>query len=323
MHTVSLVVPVYQGAKTLAALAAEIVPLTREGLTPKGHSFRVTELVLVHDAGLDDSPAVMRTLAKEHAFVSLLFLSRNFGQHAATLAGMAATSGDWVVTLDEDGQYNPAEVPAMLDVALEGARTHVIYGVPKNPPPHGFFRNAASGLAKRVFTVLLGKDATSRFSSFRLIWGEVARSLAAYCGTGVYLDVALSWVAGPGAACPILTRDEGGRRSGYTVRALFAHFWRMVLTSGTRPLKLIAGLGFLAVLFAVAFATWAIWEKLRGDVPVQGWTSLIIVVSFFSGCLLVSLGVIAEYLGLTVNVALGRPLFLVVSRATHEVGRLP
>ncbi len=321
VHTLSVVVPVYQGERTLRPLLAEIAPLASGGTTPAGHAYRVTEVVLVHDGGPDGSPVVMRALAAEHAFVRALFLSRNYGQHPATLAGMASTSGEWAVTLDEDGQYDPAEIPAMLDVALaEGS--HLVYGVPRNPPPHGLLRNAASRLAKAAFGALLGSGA-ARFSSFRLVWGEVARSLAAYSGTGVYLDVALSWVVGAGTTCPITARGEGGRRSGYTLRKLLAHFWRMVLTSGTRPLQFIAWLGVVSVLFAALLAGWAVWQKLTNQVPVQGWTSLVIVVSFFSGCILLSLGILAEYLGLTVSAALGRPLYLVVSRAAREASRKP
>src|SRR5947207_15436251 len=106
-HEVSLVVPVYQGEKTLRALVEEIAPLTSPQTTAQGRRFRVAELLLVHDGGVDDSASVMKQLAADHAFVRPLWLSRNFGQHPATLAGMASTVSTWVATLDEDGQQNP------------------------------------------------------------------------------------------------------------------------------------------------------------------------------------------------------------------------
>src|SRR5262249_59898038 len=90
VHEVSLVVPVYQGEKTLGALADEIAPLVSPQPTPEGRSFRVAELLLVHDGALDDSARVMTELAARHPFVRVLWLSRNFGQHPATLAGMAS-----------------------------------------------------------------------------------------------------------------------------------------------------------------------------------------------------------------------------------------
>src|SRR3954468_14404912 len=113
----SVVVPVYKGEKPLEALTAEIVPLTKPQTSPAGRPFVVTELVFVWDGAVDGSAGVIRSLAERHKFVQPIWLSRNYGQHAATLAGMAATSGDWVATLDEDGQHNPADLGRMLDAA--------------------------------------------------------------------------------------------------------------------------------------------------------------------------------------------------------------
>jgi glycosyltransferase involved in cell wall biosynthesis len=114
----SIVVPVFQGERTLEPLLAEIEPLTKPGETPRGRRFQVAEVVLVHDGAIDDSQAVMLALASHFPFVTLVWLSRNFGQHPATLAGMSVASADWVATLDEDGQQDPAELGPMLDRAL-------------------------------------------------------------------------------------------------------------------------------------------------------------------------------------------------------------
>src|SRR3954469_15268762 len=89
LHEVSLVVPVYQGERTLEALVDEVVALTTPQTTPGGRRFRVSEVLLVHDGAVDGSAQVMKTLAARHPFVRLIWLSRNFGQHPATLAGMA------------------------------------------------------------------------------------------------------------------------------------------------------------------------------------------------------------------------------------------
>src|SRR5688572_22784522 len=135
MISLSLVVPVYQGERTLELLVKEVEPLTTPATTPAGHAFQVQELVLVHDGAIDRSDRVMEELAARYPFVRLVWLSRNFGQHAATLAGMASSSGDWVVTLDEDGQQAPAEVGALLDRALAD-QVQLVYGQPVNPAPH-------------------------------------------------------------------------------------------------------------------------------------------------------------------------------------------
>jgi undecaprenyl-phosphate 4-deoxy-4-formamido-L-arabinose transferase len=316
LHRVSLVIPVYRGEKTLPTLIAEIVPLTAEGVTPGGARYVVQEVVLVHDCGPDRSDRTLEALGAQHAFVRPVWLSRNYGQHAATLAGMASATCDWVVTIDEDGQQNPADIAGMLDCALAGS-LQLIYAQPLNPPPHGWLRNALSYSAKTITGWLLSNKKIGRFSSFRLVDGEIARTLAAYCGSGVYLDVALFWITTRIGHCPVRLREELDRPSGYSYLRLLAHFWRLILTAGTRPLRLITLLGFGSVELAIALAAYALYQKLAGEVPVQGWASLVIVVAFFSGCILTAMGVIAEYLAVTMSILMGKPLYVVASKPTR------
>jgi glycosyltransferase involved in cell wall biosynthesis len=317
VHEVSVVVPIYQGARTIEALIAEIEPLTSPRKTPAGRNFRVSEVLLVHDGAVDDSAAIMTGLAARAPYVRLVWLSRNFGQHPATLAGMASTVSDWVATLDEDGQQDPADIGKLLDEAL-GHGAQLVYAQPTNEPPHGWFRNQFSALAKWVFVRMLGNRMLGAFNSFRLMEGEIARGVAAYCGANVYLDVALSWVVARARHCPVALRRERGRPSGYSPRRLVGHFWQLVLTSGTRPLRWIGFLGLLSIVFALGISGVVLWGRLHHQIPVQGWTSMVVVVCFFAGLILVSLGIIAEYLGVAVSMAMGKPPYLIASRPPGE-----
>ncbi len=314
---VSVVIPVYRGELTLAGLLSELEPLTVEQVTPAGHRAVVCEVLLVHDCGPDRSDEVIERLAARFDWVRPVWLSRNFGQHAATLAGMAGSVGDWVVTLDEDGQHDPRDIAAMLDAALS-ERVQLVYARPRNSPPHGWLRNATSRLAKTLANSMIGVGTTGHFSSYRLVAGEVARSLAAYCGCGVYLDVALRWIVARVGFCPVSLRPEQGRPSGYSLGRLLSHFSFLVMTAGARPLRFISLLGVVAMGLALVIALWAMYAKLRGQVPVQGWTSLVIVVTFFSGCILLALGVIAEYLALNLSITMGKPLYLVTTTPTRH-----
>ena len=322
VQTISIVVPVYQGELTLEPLLAEIELLSTAQSTPSGVQFRVSEVILVHDGAIDCSDAVMSSLAARLPFVTPVWLSRNYGQHAATLAGMSSTNGDWVVSLDEDGQQDPADIVRLLEVAVE-KDVQLVYAQPTNQPPHGWVRNFFSAMAKWIFKNFLGHAHIGEFNSFRLIQGEIARGLAAYCGRGVYLDVALSWVVARAALCPVTLRTERGRPSGYSYRTLANHFWTMVLTSGTGPLRLVAFIGVASVFLAVAVSAYTLWGKLTGRVEVPGWASLLIVVSLFSGLILFSLGVFAEYLGIAITMALGKPLYLITSRPNRSAPRRP
>lgn len=311
-HQISVVIPVYQGERHLPAVVEELAGLVDGFVTPAGHHAQVSEVLLVHDVGPDDSPRVMRELAQRFPFVRTLWLSRNFGQHAATLAGMSSSGGDWVVTIDEDGQQDPAEFGVLLDTAL-AEQASVVYGRPANQPPHGFVRNSASRGAKWMIAHLAGAREVTLYNSYRLVLGEIARSVAAYAGSGVYLDVALGWVAGPVATAPVTLRDEGERRSGYRLRTLVSHFWRMVLTSGTRGLRVVSLLGAAFALVGVLFAAAVVIGRLFGNHVEPGWSSIITVVLISSGAILFSLGTLAEYLGVAVNMAMGRPTYLLTS----------
>lgn len=322
-HTVSVVIPVYQGEITLKPLIEEIRALTIAHLTPDRHSFVVSEVILVYDNGPDQSPRVMRELADANQFVRCVWLSRNFGQHAATLAGMASAGSDWIVTLDEDGQHNPEDIAVLLDTAMREQAT-LVYADPTNPAPHGALRNGASRSAKWLLAKLAGVSQAVDFQSFRLVLGNVGRSVAAYSGSGVYLDIALSWVAGKIVTAPIELRDEGDRRSGYSPRRLFGHFLRMVLSSGTRVLRLVSFLGLVFAVFGILLAIVVFIERLAGGIAIEGWASTIVILLLSAGAILFSLGIIAEYIGINVNMAMGKPPYLVVSDPDDgPLGRKP
>ena len=305
-----MVIPVYQGEKTLESVVSEVLARSAPSVSDGGHAWRVIEVILVHDHGPDDSAAVMRALAQGNPAVRPIWLSRNFGQHAATLAGISSSSGEWVVTMDEDGQHDPGDIGALLDAAMAG-RSALVYASPSNPPPHSGFRNAASRAAKLLVNKFNGGADARLFHSYRLVLGDVGRSVAAYAGAGVYLDIALSWVVGTPVTASVPMRDEGDRTSGYSLRTLVSHFWRMVLTGGTRALRLVSLVGLFFAIGGLTLAAVLVVNKLTGANVIAGWTSLAVVLLVCTGVMLLSLGVIAEYLGVAVNMAMGRPPYLI------------
>jgi glycosyltransferase involved in cell wall biosynthesis len=272
VYRLSIVIPVYRGETTLPTIVAEIAALAVERVTPGGRRAIVTEVLLAHDCGPDRSDKTLEALALQYDFVKPVWLTRNYGQHAATMAGMASATGEWVVTLDEDGQQDPVDILLMLDAAIDNA-LQLVYAQPVNPPPHGWLRNLASRTAKGISTRMLGNKSIGKFNSFRLIDGELARTLAAYCGNGVYLDVGLFWITARIGHCPVRLRNELDRPSGYSYFKLLGHFWSLILTTGTRPLRLITVVGFFSIMLAVCIAAFALYEKIVGDVPIQGWAS--------------------------------------------------
>jgi undecaprenyl-phosphate 4-deoxy-4-formamido-L-arabinose transferase len=220
--------------------------------------------------------------------------------------------------MDEDGQHDPADIGNLLDVALR-ERAALVYAKPLNLAPHSAFRRTTSRLSKRFINLLSGGADASVFHSYRLVLGEYGRSVAAYAGPGIYLDVALGWVAGHPAVAPVTLRHEGERISGYNARTLLSHFWRMVVTSGTRGLRMVSALGAAFAFGGVVLATVLAVAKLSGYGVLQGWTSLMVALLLCTGVVLFFLGVIAEYVGVAVNMAMGKPLYLIIS----DPGRSP
>ncbi len=312
VDSVSVVIPVYSGAVTLPGVVKELEEFRSTQETPDGREFRVDEVLLVWDRGIRGSEEVVRELAARDEWIRPVWLSRNFGQHPATLAGMTSSGGDWIVTMDEDGQHDPAYIGDLLDTAYRD-RTQLVYASPTNRPPHGVVRNAASWLTKWFFVhVLVSSHGPRAFHSYRLILGEVGRSVAAYAGAGVFLDVALSWVVASPSTCPVAMREEGRPAGAYTFHRLFSHFWRLVISSGTRPLRFVSTMGILFAFLGFVMATYSAVQKAVGDVDVQGWTSVFVAVLVIGGAILFALGIIAEYIAAAASMAMGKPVYVIV-----------
>lgn len=309
-HSLSIVIPVYRGSATLETVVAELSFMRDVQISAGGARYQLQEVILVDDRGPDNSADAIRRLAEQFDWVVPVWLTRNFGQHAATLAGMASTRADWIVTIDEDGQHDPRTIGALLDSALDQS-SQVVYGVSASAPPHGFLRNFFSRVTKKFVSAVLTGGEVKNFSSFRLVVGGLGRSLAAYTTSNVYLDVALSWVAQDVSYCKVNTRQELRATSGYSQRALMSHFFRLVLSAGTRPLRLAALLGVVASVAGVIFALAIAVLRVASGFAVTGWASLFSLVLVVGGLILLILGILAEYLGVVVRTSLGRPIYVI------------
>ena len=316
MHQISIVVPVYRGSESIGALVAEIEPLLSPTRTSRGNQFSVVEVVLVDDCGPDNSRLEIARLAEKFSFVKPVWLSRNYGQHAATLAGMSSTTGHWILTIDEDGQHNPTLIGELLDQALSD-KAQLCYARASNKPPHGFVRNTLSRLAKRFAAAFIGSRQPLNFSSFRLVLGDIGRSVAAYAGEAVYLDVALGWITERTSIVYVEFRKEMREVSGYTLKTLLGHSWKLLLSSGTRPLRLVSGLGVSTAIIGGALAVYVTIRRIFYDIEIAGWASVLVIMLVVGGVTLLSLGVIAEYLGLVVRTAFGKPTYVAV-RNPHK-----
>lgn len=312
LNLISVVVPVYAGASTLDALVGELVELGETGSSPDGRRFAIREILLVDDNGRDGSAAVIRRLEGQHEMVRGVWLSRNYGQHAATLAGISQSTQEWVVTLDEDGQHDPRYLGALLDGAVTH-RTQIAYGDPHAGRRRPGLRGMSSRGAKMLLAKVFGNPEAPKYQSFRLIEGEVARAVATSVGPGAFLDVALGWFARPSVSIPIVIRDDDGRPSTYSMRRLLRHFSWLLLTNGVQGLRIVSMLGVLSAGLGILAALWIVVFGLTTGWYPEGWASTYVTYLLGNGAVLLAIGIVAEYIGATTSRSLGRRAFHIVS----------
>lgn len=317
MQSVSVVVPVYSGEAYLERLVLAAAALREEWQSQRA-PVRLEELILVDDAAIDGSADVIDRLAAQHSWVTGLHLSRNFGQHPATIAGILHSAGDWVVTLDEDLQHPPSSIPSLLCTAVAD-RSDLVYGRPQKAVHKNFFRDFSSRASKVIVEFLSGNPAIMKANSFRLVRGTIARGAASVCGHDTYLDIALSWYTQRITTLDLELKDERfirTGRSGYSFKSLISHGRRLIFSSQLKPLRLAMLMGVLAVMASLASGVWVLLKKLLNpaSIDIQGWASLFISVSFFGGVTIFLLGVMIEYLSVLVMRAHGKPLFFTIDR---------
>jgi glycosyltransferase involved in cell wall biosynthesis len=320
--TVSVVVPVYSGADYLTALIAEIERV-RTGWSDSGAPLRLVEAILVDDAAVDSSPEIAGRLACEKEWVTVVHLARNFGQHPATIAGILHTSGDWIITLDEDLQHPPARIEDMLRIAVRDGHD-IVYANPHSSVHQSHMRDFGSRLYKRLMQSVTGNSQIASFNSFRLVRGSIARAASSICGHDTYFDVSLSWFTQRVTALPMDLKDQRYIRtksSGYNFSRLVSHARRMMMSSGARVMRSASLLGLLFVGISIVGGLGLVLHHLYDpkSVMVRGWSSLIVAVVFCSGFIIFLLGIVLEYLALLVLHAHGKPIFFVVDRRSDAI----
>lgn len=314
---ISVVVPVYSGEDFLRSLWDEVVRLRAE-LAESGSPLALSEVIFVNDEARDRSAEVLDEIAAEDNSVTVVTMSRNFGQHGATIAGFLHTTGDWVVSMDEDLQHPPHLIPELIEVAVREGRD-LVYGYPKNLA-HSAFRDWASRSAKRWIARLSGMKQLNLASSFRVARGPIARAAASTASHQTYLDTALAWFTNRATRVLIDTEDrrvtEGGE-SGYSVKRLFGHARRALTAGDMRILRLVGGVGLVGVGAAAVLGIRLLVLYLTGnlDRDAIGWPSTFAALLFFGGIIATQVMVLTEYAISSALHLRGKPAYFAVDRS--------
>lgn len=317
--SISIVVPVFRGEAYLQELTERVTSLRRSACEANA-PYEVAQLIFVDDSAPDGSGTLIDAIASENPWVTALHLSRNYGQHAATVAGILHSSSEWVITMDEDLQHPPERIPYMLHEAV-GKGADVVYAKAISDVHAGVARDIASRSFKLVMQGVTGNPNVSNFNSFRLIRGNIARAVASVCSHDTYFDVSLSWFTKRVETLKMELKDLRHiekKESGYTLRSLLSHARRLLFSSQIRLLYFATLLGAVVVALStiaglsVLFLNF-FWPEL---IEVRGWTSLVVLMSFFGGVSTFMLGIALHYISTLVLKAHGKPTFFLVDRSS-------
>jgi glycosyltransferase involved in cell wall biosynthesis len=284
---VSIVVPVYRSETILPHLVTKI----REVFATMPWKY---ELILVNDASPDGSWNVIRTLASTNAFVHGASLTRNVGQHNATMAGLHEAKGEVVIIMDDDLQHPPEALSALIDAIHRGF--DVCYTRYANRQ-HSVWKKIGSWFNDRIATVLLKKPPGLYLSSFKALHRRIAEQVVQYDGPYAYIDGLILDIT---RHIEVITIEHQARFDGegnYNLRRSVSLWLKMATSFSIFPLRMATMLGMLLTGLSIAGALAVVIRKLMHPELATGWASLIVTILLVGGIQTFCLGMFGEYLG--------------------------
>jgi undecaprenyl-phosphate 4-deoxy-4-formamido-L-arabinose transferase len=307
-ESLSVVVPVYNSEQTLRNLAERLLRL----LAQEAGRY---EIILVNDGSRDASWEVIKEIASNDPSVRGINMMRNYGQHNALLCGIRAARFEVIVTLDDDLQNPPEEIPKLLKKLAEGY--DVVYGTPEKEQ-HGLLRDLASQITKLALQSAMGASIARKVSAFRAFRTQVRDAFMTYHGPFVSIDVLLTWASTRFDAVSVRHDARKAGESNYTFGKLVRHALNMMTGFSTMPLQLASIIGFASTLFGVGVLAYVVGRYLIQGVAVPGFAFLASIIAIFSGAQLFALGIMGEYMARMHFRMMERPTYTVRSTTFKE-----
>ena len=297
-----MVVPCYRSRETLPTLVAGL----HEHLPKVAEDY---EIILVVDGSPDDTYAQARILEVDRPDkVRALLLRRNYGQHNALMAGLSRARFEITVTMDDDLQHRPDQVAALV-APLENPVVDLVYGYAVEEE-HGIARSVASRGLKAALA-LAGVPNARDVSAFRAFRTDLREGFAHIADPFVSLDVVLSWTTTAVVSVGVRMDERAVGRSNYSFTSLARHAWNMITGYGTLPLRLVVWLGFACSLLGMLGLVLILVAHFAGVIKVAGFTTLVALLTAFSGAMMLSIGILGEYIGRLHFRSMQRPAYLV------------
>lgn len=284
----SVVVPVYRSERSLSVLCKEVLQVFADLSLP-------VEMILVDDCSPDASWKVMKELHAGDERIRIVRLARNFGQHNALMCGFAHVRGDYILTMDDDLQHPPTEIPKLIEAMNEQEDCDVVIGAYISKQ-HNWIRRQGTRAMHWFSATVLETDKKLQLTSFRLIRRYIIDEMTRISMEKPRIGRLLVELSGHIINVPVVHEERKYGRSGYSFFRLVKDFFTNIISTSAVPLKLVSMLGFCSATLSFFLGIYYLYRFFFVGISVPGWTTLIVVSLFHFGVLLFSMGVVGEYL---------------------------
>lgn len=283
---ISVVIPCFNAEKTLAELVHRIT-ITLDG--------SLHEIILINDASTDKTWPAIRELVSKQNTVKGINLMKNFGQHAAILCGLNYVSGDIIVTMDDDLQHPPEEISKLVHFLESDLNADAVLGIPVDPKK-SLIKRLGSNFFNRISTKILNKPRDLKLSSFRALRRNLVDEIKTNQTTNPAFGSLLLHYTRSVKSVEVQHTKRNFGSSGYGMGKSISLFLNAVLNYSTLPLKIVSNIGIISSFTGFGLAIFYLFKYFIGDITVPGWTTIIVLLLFFFGLILFSIGIIGEYL---------------------------
>lgn len=299
--TISAIIPVFNSEGSLELLTKRLCQV----LETHSENF---EIIFVNDGSRDASWQVISRLAEANDRIRGVNLMRNYGQHNALLAGIRMAKYEYIVTLDDDLQHPPEEIPGLLDKLDEGY--DVVYGSSEEGK-HSLSRNLASQMTKLAMQTIMKVEIARRVSAFRAFRAVLRKAFENYNASHPCIDVLLTWATTRFSYVEVKYNERQIGKSNYTFFKLLSHALTMATGYSTLPLRFASILGFTFMLFGAFILITVLTRYLIYGSPVAGFPFLASTIAIFSGVQLFCIGIIGEYVARMYTRMMDKPTYVI------------
>ena len=302
---ISIIIPVFNGERFLSSCLKSLADQTYESY----------EIIVVDDGSPDNAWEVIKKLSEQYKNVAGIRLSRNFGQHLAITAGIAHTTGDYVLIMDGDLQDLPEDIPLLLNKMKEGY--DVVYGI-KEKKNESAYRNFLSKSFIKVMKALSDYDMSYNTCMFRVISKRVVNEIRKFNEREPSITAMISLIGFPSAEVMVQSGTRFAGETNYSLLRQINFAISFLLSFSTKPLRIISFVGLCISVLSMLYFIFVIIQAIFFSVPVTGWPTLVTIVCFLGGMTLLAQGITGEYIARIFMETKRRPLYVIENKIGFE-----